>query len=82
MTPIGHPQNPLTGYTSADGDYDIYLAELTAVFREIAGQLRPYGHAVLNVANLVTADAVTPLARRLARRASAAGILRTMVSGY
>jgi hypothetical protein len=22
MTPIGHPQNRLTGYTSADGDYD------------------------------------------------------------
>ena len=31
MTAVGHPQNPLTGYTTADGDYQTYLAELSRV---------------------------------------------------
>jgi DNA modification methylase len=68
MTATGHPQNPLTGYTTADGDYDTYLAELTAVFREVAGLLRPSGYAVFNAANLVTAAAVTPLAWDIGQR--------------
>jgi DNA modification methylase len=70
MTANGHPQNPLTGYTTADGDYHTYLAELTAVFRQVAELLRPSGHAVLNAANLVTADAVTPLAWDIGQRVS------------
>jgi DNA modification methylase len=70
MTSTGHPQNPLTGYTTADGDYHTYLTELTAVFREVAELLRPRGHAVLNVANLVTANALTPLAWDIGQRVS------------
>lgn len=70
MTATGHPQNPLTGYATGDGDYHNYLAELTAVFREVAELLRPRGHAVVNVANLVTADAFTPLAWDIGQRVS------------
>jgi hypothetical protein len=70
MTATGHPQNPLTGYSTADGDYQTYLAELAAVFRDVAVLLRPGGYAVLNVANLVTADAVTPLAWDVGERVS------------
>ena len=36
MTATGHPQNPLTAYATADGDYHTYLDELTAVFRQVA----------------------------------------------
>ena len=66
MTAVAHPENPLTGYSTDDGDYLTYLAELGAVFAQVARVLRPGGHAVLNVANLVTTldgrDHITPLA--------------------
>jgi DNA modification methylase len=62
MTATGHPQNPLTGYATSDGDYHAYLAELAAVFGDVAGLLRPGGYAVLNVANPVTDKTITPLA--------------------
>ena len=32
MTRFDHPQNPLTAYTTSDGDYETYLAELLDVF--------------------------------------------------
>ncbi len=70
MTATGHPQNPLTAYTTTDGDYQTYLAELAAVFRDLAVLLRPSGHAVVNVANLVKADTVTPLAWDIGERVS------------
>ena len=70
MTAVGHPQNPLAGYTTTDGDYQTYLAELAAVFRDVAALLRPGGHAVLNVANLTTADSVTALAWDIGARIS------------
>jgi DNA modification methylase len=70
MTATGHPQNPLTGYTTMDGDYARYLNELGAVFRNVAELLRPGGHAVLNVANIVTAGTVTTLAWDIAERVS------------
>jgi hypothetical protein len=70
MTAMGHPQNPLTGYTTDDGDYQAYLAELAAVFGDVAALLRPGGYAVLNVANLTTADGVTTLAWDIGARVS------------
>lgn len=70
MTAVGHSQNPLTGYTTTDGDYQTYLAELASVFRDVAALLRPGGHAVLNVANLTTADSVTALAWDIGARVS------------
>ncbi|HEX6937038.1 MAG TPA: class I SAM-dependent methyltransferase, partial [Actinomycetes bacterium] len=66
MTSVGHPENPLTGYATDDGDYPTYLREVSAVFAQVAALLRPGGQAVVNVANLVSAspagDVVTPLA--------------------
>lgn len=55
--------NPLTGYSTADAEYAVYLAELRAVFGQVATLLRPGGRLVVNVANVVADDgSVTPLA--------------------
>jgi len=62
MTSVDHPENPLTGYTTDDGDYGTYLRELGEVFAQVASLLRVGGHAVVNVANLATGDVITPLA--------------------
>lgn len=71
MTSVDHPENPLTGYTTDDGDYATYLRELGEVFAQVASLLRVGGHAVVNVANLVTGDVVTPLAWDVGRVVSA-----------
>lgn len=70
MTDGHHPENPLTGYATDDGDYATYLDEIGAVFAQVARLLRPGGHAVLNVANLATGDVVTPLAWDVGRAVS------------
>lgn len=62
MTATGHPENPLTGYTTMDGDHQTYLGEIERVFAAVAGLLQPDGHAVVNVANLVADRVITPLA--------------------
>jgi len=62
MTAVHHPENPLTGYATDDGDYPTYLREIGAVFAQVAALLRVGGHAVVNVANLVSGNVVTPLA--------------------
>ena len=66
MTAVAHPENPLTGYATDDGDYPTYLRELGEVFAQVADVVRPGGHVVVNVANVVTpgqgGDVVTPLA--------------------
>ena len=67
MTSIAHPENPLRGYVTDDGDYTRYLHELGVVFDQVASLLRPGGHAVLNVANLFTGDHVTLLAWDIGR---------------
>jgi hypothetical protein len=67
MAGANHPQNPLTGYATDDGDYAVYLGELSAIFAQAAALLRPGGQIVLNVANVVaTHGSVTPLATDLA----------------
>jgi DNA modification methylase len=62
MTATGHPENPLTGYSTMDGDYLTYLREIGDVFAAVAGLVRPAGHVVVNVANLISDGVVTPLA--------------------
>ena len=63
MPAVDHPQNPLTGYVTDDGDYALYLRELGAVFGQVATLLRPGGQLVVNVANVIATDgSVTPLA--------------------
>jgi hypothetical protein len=37
MTATGHPDNPLTGYQTRDGDYPTYLAQLGDIFGQVAG---------------------------------------------
>ena len=62
MTANDHPENPLTAYATHDGDYPTYLREVESVFRQVAVLLRPGGYAVLNVANTIAGDVMTPLA--------------------
>jgi tRNA G10 N-methylase Trm11 len=69
MAAVDHPENPLTGYRTHDGDYATYLVELEDVFRQVARLLRPGGHFVLNVAEPRQAgDGVTPLVADLRTR--------------
>lgn len=62
-----HPQNPLTGYVTDDGEYAGYLNELGLVFGQVAELLRPGGQLVVNVADVIGSDGtVTPLASDMA----------------
>lgn len=70
MTSTGHPENPLTGYQTLDGDYQRYLRELTSVFDQIGRTCRPGAKIVINVANLLINGRVTTLAWDLARAVS------------
>ena len=62
---MGHPQNPLTGYATLDGDYRRYLEELRSVYIAVADRLLPRGRIVINVADVVSHDHETALARDL-----------------
>jgi len=67
MPGTGHQENPLTGYTTQDGNYVVYLEELGSVFGQVATLLRPGGQIVVNVANVIGIDgSVTSLATDLA----------------
>lgn len=63
-----HPEDPLQAYAVRSGDYSSYLDELADVFAQAAALLRPGGHAVVNVANLLHDGVLTPLAWDLAHR--------------
>jgi DNA modification methylase len=65
-----HPWNPLTGYTTLDAQYDVYLDQLQHVFAAVARVLRPGGHLAVNAANMRYQDTVTPLAWDMARAIS------------
>ena len=68
MASVDHPENPLTGYTSDDGDYPTYLRELGSIFAQAATLLRAHGQVVVNVANPVAPDGrVTPLVSDISR---------------
>lgn len=67
MAGANHPQNPLAGYATDDGDYATYLRELVGIFGQVATLLRPGGQLVVNVANVIATDGtVTPLASDMA----------------
>lgn len=68
MARTGHPENPLTGYRTLDGDYATYLDELELVASQVASLLRPGGHFVLNAATIVSNGDTTPLADDIAER--------------
>jgi DNA modification methylase len=67
MPSADHPQNPLTGYVTDDGDYSTYLGELGEIFGQVATLLRPGGQLIINVANVISMDgSVTALASEVA----------------
>ena len=67
MSGANHPENPLAGYATDEGDYAVYLRELGSIFAQVATLLRPGGRLVVNVANVVATDGiVTPLASDMA----------------
>jgi SAM-dependent methyltransferase len=67
MPSADHPENPLTGYATDDGDYPTYLRDLANIFGQLATLLRPGGQMIVNVADVIATDGtVTPLASDLA----------------
>jgi DNA modification methylase len=67
MAGRNHPQNPLAGYATDDGDYGTYLRELGWIFGQVAMLLRQGGQLLVNVGNVVSTDGtVTPLASDMA----------------
>jgi hypothetical protein len=62
MTRTDHPQNPLTGYATLDGDYATYLREVADVYAQVATTMSSGARLAVNVANLRTAAGVSPLA--------------------
>jgi DNA modification methylase len=67
MSADRHPQNPLTGYATMDGDYKIYLSELADTFRQVGDLLHAGGHLVINVAD-TGREGATPLVADIADR--------------
>lgn len=72
MTRENHPQNPLDGYRSLDGDYETYLAELTDIYKQLRTILKPDAIAVVNAANLKDTSGATFLAWDICRAVAAA----------
>jgi DNA modification methylase len=52
MNRHNHPQNPLDGYRSLDGDYETYLRELAYIYQQMKTILKPDAIAVINAANI------------------------------
>jgi SAM-dependent methyltransferase len=67
MTVGDHPQNPLSGYQTLDGDYAEYLDTLKSIMISLVGLIRPGGRIVLNVWNFSDDGQYTPLADDLER---------------
>lgn len=70
MTKYDHPENPLTGYQTMDGNYQRYLTQLTEIFGNTMQLLKPGARLVINVANLNLDNHFTPLAWDLAAKVS------------
>lgn len=70
MNDVDHPQNPLTGYQTLDGDYRRYVEQMGEVFASIARHLTPNGALLLSVANIRSGETMTPLADDLAGAAA------------
>ena len=67
MNAVDHPQNPLNGYRTMDGDYPTYLNSLAEIFVAVVSLLRPGAHLVINAADIRTGSVVTPLAYEIKR---------------
>jgi hypothetical protein len=69
MNRVNHPQNPLTGYRTRDGNYQHYLSELGRIFGVIGASVRPGRKVVINAANIAS-NPVTTLAWDIAGEVS------------
>ena len=56
------PEDPLAAYQEPGRGYDAYLADLQAIYRQIALLMTETARAVIEVANLKRSGTVTPLA--------------------
>jgi tRNA G10 N-methylase Trm11 len=59
MNRVSHPENPLTGYRTLDGNYEQYLMQLGAVFRTLRQRLRFGATVVISVANIASTPVTT-----------------------
>jgi tRNA G10 N-methylase Trm11 len=62
MTVTDHPQNPLSGYRTLDGEYAEYLTSLRSILIDLAARVRSGGRIVLDVWNFWHGNSYTPLA--------------------
>jgi len=69
-TPKEDSENPFTDYSEQGFSYDAYLQGLRHIYEQVAQLLKPSAHAVIEIANLKTAQGVTPLAWDVAREIS------------
>jgi tRNA G10 N-methylase Trm11 len=69
MNRVDHPENPLTGYRTRDGNYQHYLMELGRIFGVLGEKVRPGGKVVINAANIAS-NPVTMLAWDIAGEVS------------
>jgi SAM-dependent methyltransferase len=80
MTLTDHPQNPLSGYQTLDGDYAAYMKELVGITAALARLVRPGGRIVFNVWNFHHHGEYTPLAddlqAALAQETGLVGVLQ------
>lgn len=65
------PNNPLGTHHATRSAYAAYLDDLTLVYRQLAAQMAAGAHAVIEVANLKSAQGVTTLAWDIGRTVAA-----------
>lgn len=59
MNRVNHPQNPLTGYRTLDGNYEQYLTQVSDVFRALRQRLRAEAKIVVSAANIASTPVTT-----------------------
>jgi DNA modification methylase len=63
-------ENPFVDYRQKGFDYSSYLQEMRNIFSQVAQKLNPFGHVVIEAANLKKQGHVTILAWDIAREVS------------
>lgn len=65
------PEDPLAAYAGLGRGYAAYLADLQAIYAQMAALMQPGAHVVIEVSNLQGPGGVTPLAWDVARAVGA-----------
>lgn len=66
-----HPENPFTDYSEIGEGYEQYLADMQSIYAALSRKLKPGARAVIEIANLKSAEGLTTLAWDVARSVSA-----------